>query len=109
MPVIRREWTPASADEMHKEDWLAIIFSVIAYIALLIGTAMSALLIPVGFFTLIIGILAAIIMYWIIDAKLRAISSEYEASYQTVNCSLSEASYTSLESLGHSGSRLPPV
>ena len=78
MPVIRREWTPASADEMHKEDWLAIIFSVIAYIALLIGTAMSALLIPVGFFILIIGILAAIIMYWIIDPKLRAISSEYE-------------------------------
>jgi len=78
LPIIQREWTPESADEMHKEDWFAIIFSVIAYIALLIGTAMSALLIPVGFFILIIGILAAIIMYWIIDPKLRAISSEYE-------------------------------
>ncbi len=32
----------------------------------------------VGFFILIIGILATIIMYWIIDPKLRAISSEYE-------------------------------
>ena len=78
MPIIQREWTPESADEMHKEDWFAIIFSVISYIALLIGTAMSALLIPLGFFILIIGILAAIIMYWIIDPKLRAISSEYE-------------------------------
>ena len=78
MPIIQRKWTPESADEMHKEDWFAIIFSVIAYIALLIGTAMSALLIPAGFFILIIGILATIIMYWIIDPKLRATSSEYE-------------------------------
>ena len=78
MQIIKREWTPESADEMHKEDWFAIVFSVIAYISLMVGTAMSALLIPTGFFILIIGILAATIMYWIIDPKLRAISSEYE-------------------------------
>ena len=78
MQIIKREWTPESADEMHKEDWFAIVFSVIAYISLMVGTAMSALLIPTGFFILIIGILATIIMYWIIDPKLRAISSEYE-------------------------------
>ena len=78
MQIIKREWTPESADEMHKEDWFAIVFSVIAYISLMVGTAMSALLIPTGFFILIIGILATSIMYWIIDPKLRAISSEYE-------------------------------
>ena len=78
MQIIKREWTPESADEMHKEDWFAIVFSVIAYISLMVGTAMSALLIPTGFFILIIGILATIIMYWIIDPILRAISSEYE-------------------------------
>ena len=78
MQIIKREWTPESADEMHKEDWFAIVFSVIAYISLMVGTAMSALLIPTGFFILIIGILATIIMYRIIDPKLRAISSEYE-------------------------------
>ena len=78
MQIIKREWTPESADEMHKEDWFAIVFSVIAYISLMVGTAMSALLIPTGFFILIIGILATIIMYLIIDPKLRAISSEYE-------------------------------
>ena len=78
MQIIKREWTPESADEMHKEDWFAIVFSVIAYISLMVGTAMSALLIPTGFFILIIGILATIIMCWIIDPKLRAISSEYE-------------------------------
>jgi len=78
LQIIKREWTPESADEMHKEDWFAIVFSVIAYISLMVGTAMSALLIPTRFFILIICILATIIMYWIIDPKLRAISSEYE-------------------------------
>ena len=63
---------------MHKEDWFAIVFSVIAYISLMIGTAMSALLITEGFIILIIGILSTVIMYWIIDPKLKSISSEYE-------------------------------
>ena len=62
MQIIKREWTHESADEMHKEDWFAIVFSVIAYISLMVGTAMSALLIPTGFFILIIGILATIII-----------------------------------------------
>ncbi len=78
MPIIQRDWTPESADEMHKEDWFAIVFSVIAYISLMIGTAMSALLITEGFIILIIGILSTVIMYWIIDPKLKSISSEYE-------------------------------
>ena len=78
MSFINREWTPENADEMHKEDWLAIFFSVVSYIALMVGAAMSALLIPIGFVILIIGILSALIMYWIIDPKLRSISAEYE-------------------------------
>ena len=57
MSFIKREWTPENADEMHKEDWFAIFFSVISYIALMVGAAMSALLIPAGFVILFIGIL----------------------------------------------------
>jgi len=41
LPIIQREWTPESADEMYKEAWFAIIFSVISYVALLIGTAIK--------------------------------------------------------------------
>ena len=78
MSFINREWTPENADEMNKEDWLAIFFSVDSNIALMVGAAMSALLIPIGFVILIIGILSALIMYWIIDPKLRSISAEYE-------------------------------
>ena len=78
MSFINREWTPENADEMHKEDWFAIFFSVVSYIALMAGVAMSVLLIPIGFIILTIGIVAALIMYWIIDPKLRSISAEYE-------------------------------
>jgi dipeptide/tripeptide permease len=78
LSFINREWTPENADEMHKEDWIAIFFSVVSYIALMVGTAMSVLLIPIGFVILTIGIIAALIMYWIIDPKLRSISVEYE-------------------------------
>ena len=78
MSFIRREWTSADADDWHKEDWLAIIFSVVSYIALVIGTALSFLTITVGFVILALGIVSAAIMMWIIDPKLRKISSEYE-------------------------------
>ena len=78
MSFIRREWTSADADDWHKEDWLAIILSVVSYIALVIGTALSFLTITVGFVILALGIVSAGIMMWIIDPKLRKISSEYE-------------------------------
>ena len=78
MSYFKREWSPENADEMHKEDWFAIFFSVVSYIALMVGAAMSALLIHLGFVILIIGILSALLMYWIIDPKLRSISAEYE-------------------------------
>ena len=78
MSFIRREWTSADADDWHKEDWLAIIFSTVSYIALVIGTSLSFLTITVGFVILALGIVSAGIMMWIIDPKLRKISSEYE-------------------------------
>jgi len=43
-----------------------------------IGTALSFLTITVGFVILALGIVSAGIMMWIIDPKLRKISSEYE-------------------------------
>jgi uncharacterized membrane protein YgaE (UPF0421/DUF939 family) len=78
MGFIRREWTPAAADEWTKEDWLAIFFSAISYIGLMIGTALSLLLLPVGFIILAIGIGSALLMAYIINPKLNKISSEYE-------------------------------
>ncbi|MEE9166673.1 MAG: hypothetical protein V3U24_04315 [Candidatus Neomarinimicrobiota bacterium] len=78
MSLIRRQWTAQAADEWGKEDWIAIGLSVLSYFTLTVGTALSFLLIPSGFVILAFGIGAAILMYWVIDPKLRTISSEYE-------------------------------
>ena len=78
MSIIRRHWSPEDADEWRKEDWVAIVLSVISYILLTVGSALSFLLLPSGFITLGIGIVFTVLMYWVVDPKLRTISSEYE-------------------------------
>jgi multisubunit Na+/H+ antiporter MnhB subunit len=78
MNMIRRHWSPEDADEWGKEDWIAIVLSVISYILLTVGSALSFLLLPSGFITLGIGIVFTVFMYWVVDPKLRTISSEYE-------------------------------
>ena len=78
MALIRRQWTPKEADEWRKEDWIAIVLSVFAFIALTVGSALSFLLIPIGFVILFLGIIFSALMYWVIDPKLRTISAEYE-------------------------------
>ncbi len=75
---IKRKWTPDEADEWSKEDWIAIILSPIAYILLMIGTAMSLLMMTEGFILLTLGIISTAIMLFIIDPKLSTISEDYE-------------------------------
>ena len=78
MSFIRREWTTAEADEWTREDWLAIILSPLAYVLIMIGIALSFLLLWPGFVILAVGIVVTVLMHWIIDPKLKAISDEYE-------------------------------
>jgi len=90
MSLIRRNWTAKEADEWKKEDWFAIILSALSYVLLTIGSAMSFLLMPTGFVILGIGIVITILMYWIIDPKLRMISSEYETKQKDYLLQLEE-------------------
>ena len=78
MGIIKRKWTAAEADEWTKEDWLTIVISPIAYILIMLGIALSFLLLSVGFVLLGLGIVVTIVMHKIIDPKLKAISDEYE-------------------------------
>ena len=77
MGLIRRKWTPAAADEWTREDWIAIVLSVISYVGLAIG-------VPLAFFTIwgwiIVGVALAamLLMIFIIDPKLKAVSESYE-------------------------------
>jgi len=78
MRLIRREWTPADADEWTKEDWIAIVLSPLAYVAIAVGVALSLLLLPVGFIILGIAVVMTVLMHWVIDPKLKTISQDYE-------------------------------
>lgn len=78
MGFIKRDWTPKEADEWTKEDLLASIISPLAYIAWMVGTALSMLLIKIGFLILIIAVILTYVMFYIIDPKLSKISEDYE-------------------------------
>lgn len=78
MSHIKRSWTAREADEWTKEDLYACIFAVLSYIMLTIGTALSFLLMPIGFIILAGGIIAVLLMFWLINPKLKVISSDYE-------------------------------
>jgi len=78
MGLIKRKWTPDEAEEWTKEDLFACILSSLVYITLIVGTALSFLLIWIGFVILAIGIILMFLMFFIIDPKLKTISEEYE-------------------------------
>ncbi|NOY78507.1 MAG: hypothetical protein GXO76_11625 [Calditrichaeota bacterium] len=78
MSLIRRKWTPAQADEWTKEDWYAIILSVLAFVFLTLGAALSLLLFVWGYVILFFGIVTTALMFYIIDPKLSVLSADYD-------------------------------
>ncbi len=78
MAFIRRQWTPREADEWTREDWIAIVLSPFAYAALMVGTALSVMLMPVGYVILAAGVVLTLVMHWVINPKLSTVSDEYE-------------------------------
>ncbi len=78
-PLIRRNWTPEEADGWSREDWIAIILSPIVYALIIIGVARLLLGLLDGALITLGALVGAFLLYWVIDPKLRAVSSEYEA------------------------------
>jgi hypothetical protein len=78
MAFIKRTWTAKEADEWTKEDLITVIISPLIYFLLTLGTAMSLLLIPLGFVLLGLAILLILVMIYIINPKLSVISEDYE-------------------------------
>lgn len=78
MGFIKRIWTPREAEEWTKEDTITVIISPIIYMLLTIGIGLSALLIPIGFILLAAAIVLILLMIYIINPKLTAVSEEYE-------------------------------
>jgi small-conductance mechanosensitive channel len=79
MSWIKRSWTAVEADRWTKEDYLTFVISPLVYVLLMIGTALSLLFRWYGFLLLGAGVVLLLLMLWIIDPKLKAISESYEA------------------------------
>lgn len=82
MAFIRRHWTALEADEWTREDWIVVVISPLIYVLLMIGLALALILNIWGFVALMIGIVLTVVMHWIIDPKLKAVSEEYEKRQQ---------------------------
>jgi antibiotic biosynthesis monooxygenase (ABM) superfamily enzyme len=78
MSIIRRRWSPKEAEEWTREDTITIVLSPVVYVLLMIGTALSVFLMPLGFVILGAGVILLLLMIWIINPKLSSISEGYE-------------------------------
>jgi len=78
MRGIKRKWTSAEADQWTKEDYITFIISPLVYVLLAVGTALSIFLFWYGWVLLALGLVLLVVMLWIIDPKLKAISEGYE-------------------------------
>lgn len=82
MDLLRKHWTPSDADDWTVHDLLASFFSMGSYILVGIGTIGALLLRVWGFIALTIGIICSILMYLVIDPKLRAMSEAFAKRQQ---------------------------
>jgi hypothetical protein len=73
-----KKYTPEQAEKWGWEELVASIGAPAGYIFISIGLALVLLLKPIGWVYLIIGIVSTLVMYFVMDPKLRAVSDEYE-------------------------------
>ncbi len=75
---LKRNWSAEEAEDWSKEDVFAVVLGVLCFVAVAIGTPYAFLLRPIGFLLLGAGVLFGVLMMWIINPKLDAVSAEYE-------------------------------
>jgi len=78
MSIIKKDWSSAEADSWTKEDFFAVVLSIISFLMIFIGTCYAFLLESIGFLLLAIGALLIYFTFRIINPKLNAISADYE-------------------------------
>jgi Na+/proline symporter len=78
-PLIRRTWTAEQAEAWSREDWIAVILSPIVYALIIMGVARLLLGLLDGALITLAALAGGVLLYWVIDPKLRAVSVDYEA------------------------------
>lgn len=79
MSLFKRDWTAIEAEEWTRHDFWASLLSAASFVLTAVGVAGTLLLQTWGFVTLGLAIAAVWVMFRIIDPKLRAISTDFEA------------------------------
>ncbi len=79
MSLFKRDWTPIEAEEWTRHDLWASALSAASFFLTAVGVAGSLLLQTWGFVTLGLALVCVYVMFRIIDPKLRAISTDFEA------------------------------
>lgn len=78
MSIIKKEWSSEEADSWTKEDFFAVVLSVLSFLMVFLGTCYAVLLQSIGFILLFLGALLTIFTFRIINPKLDAVSADYE-------------------------------
>ena len=79
MSLFKHDWTPVEAEEWTSHDLAASILSILSFFLATIGIAGVLLFQVWGVVTLVLSLVCMVLMYKIIDPKLRAISTDFEA------------------------------
>jgi hypothetical protein len=82
MSLLRKQWTPGQADEWTLHDLAASLLAVASYLLVAVGVAGALLLQVWGFVALAVGIVCTILMYLVIDPKLKAMSEAFAKRQQ---------------------------
>ncbi|UCC64151.1 MAG: hypothetical protein JSU70_01600 [Phycisphaerales bacterium] len=77
MSLFRKQWTPREADEWTVHDFVASVLAMASYVLVAVGVAGALLLRLWGFVALGAGIICIILMYLVIDPKLKAMSEAF--------------------------------
>jgi len=79
MSLFKRDWTPTEAEEWTSHDLVASILSILTFFLATVGVAGALLLQVWGWVALALCVVCLVAMFKIIDPKLRAISTDFEA------------------------------
>ncbi len=77
MKLFKKDWTPAEADEWTSHDFWASLLSVLAYTLIAVGIIGAFFLQFWGFAAIILALVLSLVVYFIIDPKLRAMSKSF--------------------------------
>lgn len=82
MSLLRKQWTPSQADEWTVHDFVASVLAMASYVLVAVGVAGALLLQVWGFVALGVGTVCIILMYFVIDPKLKALSEAFAKRQQ---------------------------